>query len=83
MRSCDFNWQARAGEIKKSGALVRAEFNVLGVRCIICVPTGRYVSTVAGTDVTLFLSVFLARTRRARAVGDVPSSVPPNFSSSN
>lgn len=45
MHSCDFNWQARAGEIKKRTALVRAEFNVLGVRCIICIPVRRYVSS--------------------------------------
>jgi len=45
MHSCDFNWQTRAGEIKKYITLVRAEFNILGVRCIICILVCRYISS--------------------------------------
>lgn len=77
MRSCDFNCQARAGEIKKSVAFVRTEFNVLGVRCIICIPVHRYVLRDAirtkkreKGDVTFFFSVF--GRKHVDQVGDVP-----------
>lgn len=85
MRSCDFNWQARAGEIKKSVAFVRTEFNVLGVRCIICILVHRYVlrdtiRTDKGKRGRGFLFFLLSGSNTSTKLVTFLS---PNFSSSN